>query len=138
MKKNYVFDACALIAFLAGEQGAEVVESLLKEGARGLCDLYIHKLNLLEIYYGVFKADGEEIADKVYENILRLPLHVTDGFDEKLFKEAGRLKASYKISLADAVALAETKKRKALLVTCDHHEFDVIDRKGEVHFYWIR
>lgn len=138
MKKGYVFDACALIAFLSGEQGAEVVESLLKQAARGQCTLYMHKLNLLEIYYGVFKADGEAIADSVYENIVRLPLHVTDGFDEKLFKEAGRLKATYKISLADAVALAETKKRKALLVTCDHHEFDVIDRKGEAHFCWIR
>ena len=42
------------------------------------------------------------------------------------------------ISLADSVALAFAKNREAELVTSDHHEFDALDKLGELSFFWIR
>ena len=59
-------------------------------------------------------------------------------FDKTLFPEAGRLKASYKISLADAIALAQTSISDGELLTSDHHEFDAIEKHEGIRFHWIR
>ena len=55
-----------------------------------------------------------------------------------IFMEAGRLKASYKISLADSIALAQAFVVDGELITADHHEFDVIEGKENITFQWIR
>jgi predicted nucleic acid-binding protein len=54
------------------------------------------------------------------------------------FIEAGRLKASYKMSLADAILVAEAFILDATVVTSDHHELDAIDKKEDIEFYWVR
>jgi len=138
MKKSYVLDACGLIAFLTDEEGSEQVESLLKKAEKHECVVYIHQINILEIYYGIFREDGQDKADETYEKILALPIMIIDKLDASVFKEAGRLKATYKISLADSIVLAESKIKKAPIVTCDHHEFDILEENKEAIFYWIR
>lgn len=55
-----------------------------------------------------------------------------------VFTEAGRLKATYSISLADSIVVAEAITKKARLMTSDHHEFDEIEEKETMNFYWIR
>lgn len=42
------------------------------------------------------------------------------------------------MSLADAVALAESAIRDGYLVTSDHHEMDILDSAGVAKFLWIR
>ena len=138
MRDIFVFDSCAVIAFLDNEIGDDNVEGIIRRAITNDCVIYINKLNLLEIYYGVYRDDGKEKAEATLARILNLPLKVIDKLDDDVFKEAGRLKAKYKISLADSIALAEAKIREAQLVTCDHHEFDIIDKDGEVKFHWIR
>jgi predicted nucleic acid-binding protein len=135
---RYVFDACALIAFLNDEEGADKVEELFVSSVRSPNRLLIHEINLLEIYYGVFRHGGESLADQTLAKINGLPLKVVRGMRNSVFREAGRLKATYKISLADSIALAEAKSRSFSLITCDHHEFDIIERNKELEFYWIR
>ena len=48
------------------------------------------------------------------------------------------METTYKMSLADSIAVAEAKTRKAQLLTSDHHELDYLEEKGEARFYWIR
>ena len=43
----YVLDACAMLAYLGGETGADVVENVLLE-ANSLC--VAHSINLCEVY----------------------------------------------------------------------------------------
>lgn len=138
MSNNFVLDASALIAFLADEEGTTKVEDILNKAKKGICVIYMNKLNLLEVYYGVYREDGKAKAEEVLNKVSKLPLFVNDMMSDELFREAGRLKASYKISLADSIAIAETKIREAQLLTSDHHEFDYLDKKGEARFYWIR
>lgn len=138
MSLGYVLDACALIAFLNDEEGADRVEEMLEEAVRDFRKVVIHEINLLEIYYGVFRHAGESIADETYARISSLPLQVIRGLRKNVFKEAGRLKATYRISLADSIALAEAKSLQLPLVTCDHHELDILDHNNELTFYWIR
>ena len=138
MKEVFVCDACALIAFLDDEQGADITEKILRKAEIGKCKIYINKLNLLEIYYGVFRKFGQVKAEEVLGKITVLPMKIIEKISDKVFKETGRIKAIYKVSLADSIALAEAKTKKAKLLTADHHEFDAIEAHEDINFYWIR
>jgi predicted nucleic acid-binding protein len=131
-------DACALIAFLNDETGADLVESLLIDAGKGNVNIYMNKLNLLEVYYGDYRADGKETADTMLEFVRNLPITIISEITDSVFEEAGRLKATYKISLADAIVLAETFVCGGAILTADHHELDVVERNEEIVFQWIR
>jgi uncharacterized protein len=138
MRKVYVLDACALIAFLNDEVGAQLVESLLCEATAQNVDLVMNKVNLLEIYYGVYRDDDIHEARNVLEKIENLPVTIIDTLTDGVFYEAGKLKAKNRISLADAIAIGEANVRDAELVTCDHHEFDVLVKESKMAAFWIR
>jgi len=138
MKDTYLLDACALIAFLADEEGANNVEGILTNAKSGECKLFMHKINLLEVFYGIYREDGQEKAEEVLKKILDLPIKIINNLKNKVFQEAGRLKATYKMSLADSVLLAEAITKKIRVMTADHHEFDLIEKEEPVTFYWIR
>ena len=70
--------------------------------------------------------------------MLRLPIVVDDGLGDELFYKAGAIKATNRVSLADAFAIALAIKQDALLVASDHHEFDAIEAAGLVSVLWIR
>jgi predicted nucleic acid-binding protein len=138
MKETFVLDACAMIAFLSDEKGAEKIEAVLIGAVKGECSLYINMINVLEIYYGIYREEGLEKAEWVMDIIDSLPITIVKSLRDRLVRESGRLKANYKISLADSIALAEASLRKARLITSDHHEFDAIDEKENIQFYWFR
>jgi len=136
--EKYLLDACAVIAYLNDEEGADKIEGLLWESAQRSKVLFLHEVNLLEVYYGVYRDEGEQLAEETYNTVVNLPIRIVAGLKKNVFKEAGRLKAIYKVSLADSIALAAAKVRRIPLVTCDHHEFDGIQEKNELDFLWIR
>ena len=98
----------------------------------------MNKLNLLEVYYGDYRADGKETADTMLEFVRDLPITIIPEITDSVFGEAGRLKATYKISLADAIVLAETSACGGVILTADHHELDVVERNEGIVFQWIR
>jgi len=138
MADRLLLDACAMIAYLNDEEGADKIEELLWQSDRGSGHLFMHEVNLLEVYYGVYREEGEKLAEETFERITNLPIEVVVGLREGVLKEAGRLKAIYKVSLADSIALAEAKVKRLALVTCDHHEFDRLQEAKELDFVWIR
>jgi len=138
MRKIFVFDACALIAFLNDEAGSDIVEKLLEKAKHGKADLIMNKINLLEIYYGVYREDGDETAVSVLQTIEKLPIQIIHLISDEVFLEAGMLKAKHKISLADSIAVAEANIRKSILVTADHHELDKLEELKMFKPYWIR
>ncbi len=81
---------------------------------------------------------GKEKAEQVMEIIAGLPLTIVKNLRDRLVRESGRLKATYRVSLADSIALAEASLRKAHLITSDHHEFEAIEEKENIKFYWFR
>jgi predicted nucleic acid-binding protein len=56
----------------------------------------------------------------------------------EVYYEAGRLKAEYKISLADAIGLSTAICLNATFVTSDHHELEKVEQDEAVPFLWIR
>lgn len=89
------------------------------------------------MYYGFYHSDGEEYAAKIIDHIEKSIIEITE-FDKEIFLIAGRFKASYRISLADSIVLAQTVATGGELLTSDHHEFDAIDGKEHIRFHWIR
>ena len=134
----YVLDACAVIAALSNEKGADKVEAAYSEASSGNAKIIINIVNLLEVYYDDYRVHGKESADKMVESIIASPTTVVSEIKQDIFAEAGRLKANYRISLADAFVLAQTKVANGILLTSDHHEFDIIEAKEPIQFLWIR
>ena len=69
MMEIFVLDACSLIAFFNDEEGADQVENLLRMAEEKKVKLYMNKLNILEIYYGVYRDDGEKVAEETFHKI---------------------------------------------------------------------
>ena len=137
MSKIFVLDACALVAVLKDENGADVVAAAYNKAKTGEARIIMNRVNLLEVYYGYYRDKGKKYAEKIMDGVAQSVISISE-FDKTLFTEAGRLKASYKISLADAIALAQTSISDGELLTSDHHEFDSVEKHEGIRFHWIR
>jgi len=135
---NYILDACALIALLQDEPGADEVAAAINAANKGKVAITMHKINFLEVYYDVYRSRGKEQADFMTAELKKRPVLINPEISDAIFTDAGRLKATYRISLADAIALAQTKVLDGELMTADHHEFDVIEKREPVRIKWIR
>ena len=135
---RYILDACALLAVLNKENGGKSVRDIIEQAKTGSTEVRMNIINLLEVYYGVLRECGKEIAEDTVLKVKASPIEVIDTITEDVFKEAGRLKATYKISLADAVAAAEASVSGGILLTSDHHELDVVEKSENIIFRWIR
>ncbi len=135
MSRACIFDACSLLAYLNDEEGADKVGELLQtEEAEKL----IHVINLLEVFYDVYRVEGKEKAQDVLEALGQFPMRIIREIGSQTFHEAGRLKATYRLSLADAIAVGEARVRGADVVSADHHELEALEAAGEVNVIWIR
>ena len=135
---RYVLDACALIAMLRNEAGADKVAEIINAANNGEATIKMNKVNLLEVYYDLYRSIGKDLAEKILAEIKKRPITIISDFTDELFVEAGRLKASYKISLADSFALAQAIVSSGELLTSDHHEFEAVEQQEKIKFAWIR
>lgn len=132
---THCLDACAVIAYLRQEPGAEVLKELIE---RPSSFLTLHVCNLGEVYYDFFRDDGIEAAQTAWANTLTLPLELRRDADDSFIQRVGVIKVTERVSFADAFALALSERLNLPLVTTDHHEFDPIEQKGHFRFLWLR
>jgi predicted nucleic acid-binding protein len=135
--KSYVLDACAVIAIYAKEKNHEVIAQIYEEAASDKASLVMHRINLLEVYYYVFKRESRVHADKLFQNILLSKIQLISDLDDAFLKDAGYYKSAYKISLADSFVLATGKRSDATIITADH-EFDEAEQIENIQFLWFR
>jgi predicted nucleic acid-binding protein len=120
------------------EKGADNIRDLFQKAADGKIMLMMSKFNFLEVYYKIYKAYGKKEADDFFNTIGQMPILIKDVLTDEVFKEAGRLKSKYKLSIADSVAVAESIINKASLVTADHHEIEPIEKVEKINVTWFR
>ena len=65
MSDVYILDACALIALLKNENGADTVSDIYEKTDNGEAVLLMNRVNLFEVYYGFYKEKGKDYADKI-------------------------------------------------------------------------
>jgi predicted nucleic acid-binding protein len=131
-KAKYVLDSFAILAYLAEEEGADVVEDLLNRAESGGVNLYLNYVNLGEVYYITFREKDVNEANETIVLVKRMPIEFVQ-VDERIALISGRIKATYSMSYADAFVAATAIVKEADIVTGDP-EFESID----MQVLWIR
>lgn len=135
----YVMDASAMVAYLRGEAGADIVETALLEALLDPASQCVaHSINLCEVFYTVHRDKGESAAADALNDLFAADIIERADFDQTFWQDAGRLKAKGKVSLADCFALTLTTRTGGTLLTSDHHELDRIAALGTHSISFIR
>lgn len=119
-KSIYLLDTSAVMTFLEDEDGAERVETLIRNE-----QILLPYIVLLEIYYITVQEQSEDIADRRYALLKQLPASFLWEMDEPTLLTSARLKAHHHISLADAIIAAFAVRQEAVLVHKDP-EFEAL------------
>lgn len=118
MPDLYVLDTSAIVAFTDQEEGADEVERLLDAARTGTCQIEACAISLMELYYVALQEKGEDEAAKLLALVKSWP--VTWVYpDERTLLQAGKIKAAYRLSVADAIIAAVAKLRHATLIHKD-------------------
>ena len=136
MSKRFVLDSYALIGYLENEPFSQRIEELLKQARKGDCRLYLHAIQLGEVYYITLREQGQDSADLAYARIKAFPLTFVDHIDENLLIMACKLKANYPISYADSFAAALAEIHECILLSGDP-EFKVLEKEEIIRVEWL-
>ncbi len=132
---NHVLDACAMLAYLKGETGAEVVGELLENSTE---NCFAHSVNLCEVYYDFVRRSDEETERSAITDLLADGVRERKDLSRQFWQGVGQHKARGRISLADCFCIALTQELSGELVTSDHHEFDPLIPLGLCPINFIR
>jgi len=135
---TYFLDACALIALLSGEKGAENVKSLIQKAIDGEIIVKINQINLLEVYYHICKIYDQNNANQAINKIKEFPIEIIKGLNDNVFNEAGRIKSKYKIPLGDSIVVAECIINNGILITSDYKDLARFEKDENIIINWFR
>ncbi len=127
--EKIVLDSYALISVFLDERGAEVVTDILLDGNAGNIELHITSYNMGEVYYMIWRKTSKALADICWQAMADLHLFITEPNIELTFA-AATLKATYKLSYADAHAAALSLKLNATIITGDKEFNNLKNIKG--------
>lgn len=115
---KYVLDTSALLCYIEEEDGAELVDELLKKGETKQAFLFVPFVSFTEVYYISWQKKGKEVAQARIYLIAQLAIERVES-SKQLSLIAGEFKAENKISFADAWVAAVAKEKDAILVHKD-------------------
>lgn len=124
MKKKYVLDSFALLAYLKEEDNYGKVQSLL---SLDKAHILMNNINIGETFYIIARERGMEKAEYFTDVIFpTLPItNIENTLPETI--EAAKIKAKYPISYADCFAVATARLEKAIIITGDP-EFKLVEK----------
>ena len=99
--KHYLLDTSALLTLRDDEPGAARIAALLAESAIGKVPCFGCFMSLMEVFYRVWKDEGESEGRLAYRQCLALPIQWVHE-NEALLLKAAELKALHPLSVADA------------------------------------
>ena len=130
-----VLDACALIAFLNNEDGAGVVAEALQEVPL----VKMAAVNVLEVAYDAVRQTGQkDAAGEILRNVAALGLNIDSTLSDEMIQRAAVFKTSFRLSLADSIALALAAVHGAPLLTSDRRDFSPIHEAKAARIIFIR
>ena len=112
---GFLLDTSALLTLRDNEPGAARVSQLLREAHHQGLPCYGCFMSLMEVFYRVWKDEGESAGREAYADCLALPI---DWIHEspQLLERAASIKATHPLSLADAWIAAAALENGATLV----------------------
>lgn len=130
--ERYVLDSFAILAWLQGEPGTEVVVKLLERAQAGGVELAMTVVNLGEVVYMTERKRSLRDAHLALATVDSLPIK-QDDVTRELALQAAHYKARYRMPFADAFAVACAKRRQAKLVTGDPE----LRNQHDVELVWV-
>lgn len=116
--KTYLLDTSALLTLRDDEPGADQVAGLLSQAQDGRIKCLGCFVTLMEVFYRVWRDEGEVAGRLAYEQCLALPI-IWVHESSTLPVKAGEIKARLPLSLADAWIAACAVLERAILVHKD-------------------
>ena len=132
--KRVVLDASAVMTFFENRRGADKVEDLIQQAFAGKVQLLMSLINWGEVFYAVWRTQGQAVAEAKILFLGQIPLEVVAP-DMALTKIAASFRAKHKLPYADAFAAALAVERKAEVLTSDT-DFECM--KGTVEFTLLK
>ena len=121
----YVLDTSAWLTLIEDEPGADTVQELLERARAGEAVLLVSFMTFMEVYYvSLQERDLAEACHRV-ELMAATPVLRVES-TRPLAIVAAELKATNRLSVADAWIAALAKERNAILVHKDP-EFELVD-----------
>jgi len=121
-----VFDTESLLIFYLGEKGADIVEDLLRRIQRKEEKGFLNIVNLTEFYYILYRR-APAIAEEKVHNLRVYGVQIVPLTDNAIWREAGKIKGEYAISLVDAFAAATAIVKKDNLVVGRDEDFKKVE-----------
>ena len=115
---RYVLDTSALLTLHNDEPGSQRVADLLADAAQAKVTVFACFMSQMEVFYRVWKTEGESVGRAAYALCQDLPLTWVHESPE-LLELAARMKAQYPMSVADAWIAATALQCDATLVHKD-------------------
>jgi predicted nucleic acid-binding protein len=116
----FLLDTSALFTFIEDEDGADRVEQALNQ-----VTTLVPWTVLMETYYITLQEEGQAEADRRIALIRTLKVRILWDMNESMLLTAAKLKAEYRISLADAIIAAYAIRYNAVLIHKDP-EFEAL------------
>lgn len=117
-RARWLLDTSALLTLRDDEPGTDRVAELLEQGLRGESICHACFITLMELLYRVWKDEGEKAGRLAYEQCLALPITWVHETPELLLA-AAEIKATHRVSLADAWIAAAAWQANAVLLHKD-------------------
>ncbi len=129
----YVLDSFAMLAFLEGESGAQMVRETLVRGAKGRCIVLLSLINLGEVLYITEREKNVAAAQQVLAAVDQLPIEILPASRQAVLA-AAHIKARFPLAYADAFAAAAAAEHHGCVITGDP-EFRALE--GFVNIEWL-
>jgi predicted nucleic acid-binding protein len=111
---GFLLDTSALLALRDNEQGSNRISELLSDGS----PCYGSFMTLMEVFYRVWKDEGEAAGREAYADCFALPM-VWIHESPEILQRAAVIKATHPLSVADAWIAATALELEVTLVHKD-------------------
>jgi predicted nucleic acid-binding protein len=119
-------DTSAILTMMDGEEGADLVEDILRTR-----EILLPALVLFEAYYKSIQYRGLETAELRYATLRSIRATHVSELAEPVLLKGGEFKAQYQISLADSIIAAYAFVHNATLVHKDP-EFEALTMVSQI------
>jgi ribonuclease VapC len=118
---SYVLDTSAILSLWNDEEGADIVEHILRSDAA----IYVSFMSLMEGRYRLWKNVGKNESDEFSKYLELLPIKRVD-INDLIFEKSIEIKATTNLSVCDSWIIATAIATNSILVHKDP-EFEQVE-----------
>lgn len=133
VKRSYVLDSYAVMAYLDNESGASRVQHIFEQARSDKARVYMSEINLGEVLYITEREKALSAAQAVLGILEQLPIDFVPVTRARVLS-AARLKAQHAMSYADCFAASLAIEHGACILTGDP-EFSAVE--DDVEIDWL-